>query len=91
MTYNPSADFSSNTVYYVSVTAYNTAGDAVSCTETSFTAETIVVIPSCAVVSMPSNGATNISVASNLSWLSVTRSQQVIELVSEQLQAELRL
>ena len=58
-------------MYYVSVTAYNTAGDAVSCTETSFTTETVVVIPSCAVVSTPSNGATNVSVASNLSWLSV--------------------
>ena len=74
LTYNPVSDFTSNTVYYVSVTAYNTAGDAVSCTETSFTTETVVVIPSCTVVSTPSNGSTNVSVASNLSWLSVVGS-----------------
>ncbi|MEE9364247.1 MAG: Ig-like domain-containing protein, partial [Cellulophaga sp.] len=69
--YNPATDLSSNTIYYVTVTAYNGAGDAVTCTETSFTTETVVVIPSCAILSSPANGATNVSVSSNLSWATV--------------------
>ena len=71
LTYNPSIDFLSNTTYYVTITAYNSAGDATGCVETSFTTETVVVIPLCTELTIPSNGATNVSVDSNLSWLSV--------------------
>ena len=36
-TYNPTTDFAENQHYYVTVIAYNTVGNATSCTETSFT------------------------------------------------------
>ncbi|CAM1369587.1 conserved protein of unknown function [Tenacibaculum soleae] len=71
LTYNPTIDFLSNTTYYVTITAYNSAGDATGCTETSFTAETVVVIPSCAILNNPSDGTTNVSVSTNLSWSSI--------------------
>ncbi|MDO6745277.1 Ig-like domain-containing protein, partial [Tenacibaculum soleae] len=72
LTYNPSTDFSSNTTYYVTIVAYNSAGDATGCLETSFTTETVVVIPSCTELTTPSNGATDVSVSTNLSWSSIT-------------------
>ncbi|MFN7014470.1 MAG: T9SS type A sorting domain-containing protein, partial [Bacteroidia bacterium] len=37
LTYNPPVDFNYSTVYYVTLTPYNTNGTAVGCTETSFT------------------------------------------------------
>ncbi|CAM1369582.1 protein of unknown function [Tenacibaculum soleae] len=39
LSYNPTTDFLSNTTYYITITAYNTAGDATGCLETSFTTE----------------------------------------------------
>ncbi len=70
--YNPSANFLSNTTYYVTVVAYNGAGDAVTCTETNFTTETLVVVPICGELDSPSNGAPDIAVTSNLDWSAVT-------------------
>ncbi|CAM1351319.1 BspA family leucine-rich repeat surface protein [Tenacibaculum insulae] len=71
LSYNPTTDFLSNTTYYVTITAYNSAGDATGCSETSFTTETVVVIPSCAILNSPSDGTTDVSVSTNLSWLSI--------------------
>ncbi len=67
-TYNPS-DFAKNQTYYVTIIAYNSAGDATGCTETSFTTgdATAVSVPSCIALISPANGDVNVSV-SNLMW-----------------------
>ncbi|MCX7549208.1 hypothetical protein OS188_14750, partial [Xanthomarina sp. F1114] len=41
-TYNPPTDFPENTEIFVSITPYNTAGNAVGCAEESFTTEVLI-------------------------------------------------
>ncbi|WP_452221342.1 T9SS type B sorting domain-containing protein, partial [Lacinutrix salivirga] len=54
------------TTIYVSVTPYNSAGNATACTEESFTTE--VIPPLCTTLSSPINGATDVSIATDLTW-----------------------
>ena len=65
-TYTPTTNLQQNTTYYVTVIAYNAQGDAVNCTETSFT--TIATVPNCTQVISPADGATGIVLNSNLTW-----------------------
>lgn len=69
-TFNPTTDFAQNTQYFVTITPYNSAGNAVGCTSQSF--ETEVIIPNCTTLTSPLNNATNVSVTSNISWNAVS-------------------
>ena len=68
LTYNPAINFNQNATYFVSITPYNSAGNAAGCASQSFTTETIVVIPTCTNLIAPSSGSTNVAVNSNISW-----------------------
>ena len=45
-TYTPASDLDENTTYYVTITPYNTAGNAISCVEESFTTECTLTVDS---------------------------------------------
>ncbi|MEK7256296.1 MAG: Ig-like domain-containing protein, partial [Bacteroidota bacterium] len=67
ITFNPPGDFPYNSTIYVTVTPYNGNGDALACTETSFTTEQAPP-PACTNLTSPANGATNVAVTSALIW-----------------------
>ena len=67
-TYNLAADLPENTTFYVSITPYNAVGSATSCTEESFTTETLPTAPPCTTVTLPTNGATEVAVSTNIFW-----------------------
>jgi gliding motility-associated-like protein len=69
-TYNPASDFPDDTDIFVTITPYNTAGSALGCSEESFRTETVT--PNCTTLSLPVNGATGISISSDVSWNAVT-------------------
>lgn len=66
--YNPTTDFEGNTIIFVTVVPYNSDGDAVGCTEESFTTENDVDLISCTMLNNPLNAETNVSVSSDISW-----------------------
>ncbi len=68
LTYNPTADFAQNTTYFVTITPYNSTGNATSCASESFTTQTIVTIPGCSTGISPANNAINSPVNSDISW-----------------------
>ncbi|WP_299433954.1 BspA family leucine-rich repeat surface protein [uncultured Maribacter sp.] len=59
------ADLPESTTIYVTVTPYNSNGDAISCSEESFTTDGL---PLCTTLLTPNNGATNIPVDTNIEW-----------------------
>ncbi|CAH8283918.1 gliding motility-associated-like protein [Mariniflexile fucanivorans] len=61
----------SETLIYVSITPYNTSGDAIGCASESF--ETEVVIPDCTILINPTNGETEVSLDSSISWEAVEK------------------
>ncbi|WP_417213434.1 T9SS type B sorting domain-containing protein [Bizionia sp.] len=65
-TYNFPADLPYGTQIFVSVTPYNSAGNALGCTEETFTTE--IIPPLCTALTMPLNGETNVLLSSNISW-----------------------
>ncbi len=67
-TYSPTNNWLENTTYYVTITPYNTVGSATNCNETSFTTETLSTIPNCTSLNNPADGATTISITTNLTW-----------------------
>ena len=67
-TFNPTTDFAQNTMYFVTITPYNSAGNATSCASESFTTQTIVTIPNCTTLVSPSSGSTNVALNSTISW-----------------------
>ncbi|MEK7831851.1 MAG: hypothetical protein AAB401_12235, partial [Acidobacteriota bacterium] len=69
-TYDPPGDFPYNTIIYVKITPYNATGDAVGCTEESFTTQ--IAPPSCTSLTSPANGATNVAVTAALTWATAT-------------------
>ncbi|MEY3368177.1 MAG: hypothetical protein RI973_1332 [Bacteroidota bacterium] len=71
-TFNPAGDFPFNATIYVAIYPYNGNGSPVSCTEESFSTETQLLPPGCTVLSAPANGATNVAVASTLTWTAAT-------------------
>ena len=70
--YNSPVNFASNTTYYVTITPYNSAGNAVGCTSTQFTTETVVTFPSCTTLVSPLNGNTNVAINAAISWNAVS-------------------
>ncbi|QFZ55859.1 BspA family leucine-rich repeat surface protein [Oceanihabitans sp. IOP_32] len=70
--YNPINDFPENTTIYVRITPFNAVGDAVNCSEESFTTETLATVPNCTTLTSPLNNATNVSVSTNLTWTAIT-------------------
>ncbi|MGO4919194.1 BspA family leucine-rich repeat surface protein [Maribacter spongiicola] len=61
----------SETLIYVTVTPYNSSGEAEGCISESFTTE--VVAPDCALLSSPANGENNVSLESTISWEEVEK------------------
>jgi gliding motility-associated-like protein len=70
--YDPITDFNEDTIYYVRVIPYNTVGNAMGCSEFSFTTETSATVPSCTLLSNPINGATDVPVSVVLDWAAVS-------------------
>lgn len=69
-TFDPPNDLPQNTVIYATVIPYNDAGDAINCTEESFT--TIRTVPECATLTSPLNGATDVPFdLPNITWTDV--------------------
>ncbi|TMM59438.1 BspA family leucine-rich repeat surface protein [Maribacter algarum] len=64
-------DLPSETLIYVTITPYNTSGDADGCTSESFTTE--VIAPSCTELSSPFNGEVDIPLESTISWNEVEK------------------
>ncbi|MFS4494325.1 BspA family leucine-rich repeat surface protein [Maribacter sp. 2308TA10-17] len=64
--YTLSDDLPSETLIYVTITPYNSSGDAAGCTSGSF--ETEVVIPECSTISSPFNGETEVDLESTIIW-----------------------
>lgn len=55
---------------YVRITPYSAAGEAIACFEDVFTTGSPLALPPCATLTMPQNGATGVSIESNISWTS---------------------
>tara|TARA_R110002050_G_scaffold74772_6_gene160330 strand:- start:97236 stop:99518 length:2283 start_codon:yes stop_codon:yes gene_type:complete len=70
-TYNPLIDFAENQYIYVTVTPYNCVGEAFACSEDSFLTENTTT-PSCTNLISPINGATDVSVSSNIDWAAIS-------------------
>ncbi|WP_428741326.1 BspA family leucine-rich repeat surface protein [Tenacibaculum sp.] len=70
--YTPLNALPETTTIYVSVTPYNSAGNATGCSEISFTTETLPTAPNCTTITVPTIGATNVSVSTGISWNAVT-------------------
>ena len=75
-TFNPAADFPENSEIYVNIAPYNSAGIAAGCIENIFITESI--IPNCTNLSFPHDGATNISVSSDVIWNSISNASGYI-------------
>ena len=70
--YNLPSDLPESTSIYVSITPYNSDGDAGACAEEIFTTETIMSLPNCTTLSSPLAGAANVSTETDLTWNAVT-------------------
>ncbi len=66
LTYNPPGDFPFNTVIYVKIKPYNSAGSATGCNEQSFTTQ--IAPPGCSDLLDPLHLATNVPVTTALTW-----------------------
>ncbi|CAM4112577.1 BspA family leucine-rich repeat surface protein [Zobellia roscoffensis] len=64
-TYDLAANLPESTPIYVTVTPYNDNGDAIGCTEESFTTDGA---PLCTTLATPANGATNVPVDTSIEW-----------------------
>lgn len=67
-TYNPPTDFSVNSTFYVTITPYNTAGNATACSQTNFTTEIIPVVPNCTTIIAPLDNAMDVTIDTDISW-----------------------
>ncbi|WP_044626977.1 BspA family leucine-rich repeat surface protein, partial [Neotamlana nanhaiensis] len=74
LTYDFASDLPENTEIFVTITPYNTDGDATDCSEESFTTETLPTPPGCTSLTNPLNGATDVAISTDLSWNTVTTS-----------------
>ncbi|TMM57879.1 hypothetical protein FEE95_00150 [Maribacter algarum] len=66
--FDPGSDLPENSPIFVTITPYNSLGDAITCTEEFFT--TLAVNPDleCASLFAPAQGAINVDVATDLTW-----------------------
>jgi gliding motility-associated-like protein len=67
MSYSFSSDLPDDTTIYVLIVPYNGDGEAINCSEASFTTEDLI-IPACTILTQPLAGATDVAVDTNLSW-----------------------
>ncbi|MEP3372161.1 BspA family leucine-rich repeat surface protein [Maribacter dokdonensis] len=61
----------SETLIFVSITPYNTSGDAIGCNYDSFTTE--IIAPNCSSLMSPANGETNVPLESTITWEDVDK------------------
>ncbi len=66
--YDHTSDFPEGTTIYVTVIPKNAQGDAVGCAEESFTTQASATVPACTALTLPTNGATNVTVSTDLTW-----------------------
>ncbi|MFP2996988.1 BspA family leucine-rich repeat surface protein [Spongiivirga sp. MCCC 1A20706] len=72
-TYDFAADLDLDTTYEVTITPYNTVGDATACTTEQFTTvSTVTTVPDCTNLTSPVAGATDVAVDVNLEWATVS-------------------
>ncbi|MFD0798862.1 BspA family leucine-rich repeat surface protein [Maribacter chungangensis] len=71
-TWDLTNDLPENTEIFVTITPFNTNGDAVGCTSESFTTIDHLQVPNCTTLSSPLNNASNVSLDSDISWNAVT-------------------
>jgi len=71
-TFDIPVDLPDDTTIFVTVTPFNTAGDAQGCIEESFTTIAAAEVPSCTALSNPLNGMTNVAITTDLSWNAAT-------------------
>ncbi|RNL94602.1 hypothetical protein ED312_01415, partial [Sinomicrobium pectinilyticum] len=57
-----------NTTYFVSVISYNSAGEAIGCSEIKFKTEKTSSVVDCTSITNPVNGAENVSLDTNITW-----------------------
>ncbi len=69
--YTFAEDLPSESLIYVTVTPYNTSGDAIGCTSNSF--ETEIIAPECAVLNSPFNAEIDVPLDSGISWTEVEK------------------
>ncbi len=69
--YNPPADFPANTEIFVRITPYNENGEAIGCSEVSFTTGDVAPPPNCTTLISPVDGATNVPLSPLIEWLPV--------------------
>jgi gliding motility-associated-like protein len=67
-TFDPSVDFILNTEIFVTITPYNSEGDALGCAESSFVISEADEIPPCTSLSRPLNGDTNVKTNTIIRW-----------------------
>jgi len=67
-----------NTTLFVRVVPFNEEGIAEGCDEITFTTASAPSIPQCATLTMPLNGATNVSIETNLSWTSIANAESYV-------------
>jgi gliding motility-associated-like protein len=72
--YNLPNDFPFSTEIFVTITAYNSVGNATGCTERRFTTENVSEFLDCTTLTLPLAGASNVSVSTNFSWNPVENS-----------------
>uniref|UniRef100_UPI003A904246 T9SS type B sorting domain-containing protein n=1 Tax=Galbibacter sp. TaxID=2918471 RepID=UPI003A904246 len=70
--FTPSAELPEGSTIYVRITPYNSAGDAVACSEESFTTTTQLKAPVCTSLIQPLNGASDVELTATLQWNSVS-------------------
>jgi gliding motility-associated-like protein len=68
-TYDIPTDLQEGRTHYVTIIPYNDEGDAIGCSEETFTTGNSTSPPSCAVLSAPVNGSTNVALDANLNWI----------------------
>lgn len=68
--YNPPGNFPYSTVIYVKIIPYNSAGEAIGCSEQSFTTQ--IAPPGCSDLLDPLHLATNVPVTTALTWAVAT-------------------
>ncbi|PCJ98375.1 MAG: hypothetical protein COA50_02405 [Flavobacteriaceae bacterium] len=69
--YNPPLDFPPDTQIYILITPYNENGSIPGCNEESFTTGPVAVLPGCATMTSPLNGAINVPLTPLLEWTDV--------------------
>src|SRR5690606_12953152 len=70
--YSHPSDFPEDTTIYVSITPYNEAGDATTCSEEQFTTEKLLEVPPCTWLISPIDGESDVALNAVLQWDTVT-------------------